>query len=256
MNVYIDEHADYIREIRGPDSTVYTETYTCRGLIEQIQTYTLQDGTTRYVNSWTYEPTSDKVTVNYNTFPDWWREPENTQALVKKYHTGAMAVLPTTRNVVTFCTYMEDGRMQLQRRGYRAPNGNPIGNPGMASINGGLMESDMIQNELCREVMEELGVFIYEDDATHIGDVYDAEMGRSNHVFRLNKGYDTMLIEQAKGNVAWAVEKLTKPEGVGRDFNVWAEELGEMLTRGEMTPISITILQAFPELKPPPRPKA
>ena len=211
--------------------------------------------------------------------PKWWEFPTNLSVLVKKYEENGEEILPITLNVVTFVTYMNDGRMQLQQRSYVSPQGNPINNPGDLSINGGGMESDDVNENLCREAFEELGVVLDKDDYQKVGDVYDANMGRTNHVFRVDN-YESLLIKTVllgfdysslkseaskiifdeddfdifmEESLKEVLEPVFNPEGVGRAF-FWREDLEEAIANKNFTDISVRILIAFPELMPPYRP--
>ena len=155
--------------------------------------------------------------------------------------------------VVTFVTYMEDGRIQLQRRGFRSPKNAEVLDPGKDSINGGGMKSDDVIAELLREARQELGkeLTLTASDFTYVGDVYDPATDRLNYIFRLVKGYDRLLKEQL--TVEQAVDALCNPEGIGRNF-MWLSDLLALRSVGLLTSISEKILATFPELLPPPRP--
>jgi 8-oxo-dGTP pyrophosphatase MutT (NUDIX family) len=246
----------YEREIRSPSGDVYLETYgvdTNAGEMYQRQRYILiLNGQEVGRRGWRHETTTDETVDEANTMPEWWHWPSNTKALCEKYEKNGKQLLPTTRNVVTFVTYMANGRMQLQQRSYVSPQGKPIANPGFLSINGGLMESDDIEAELHREALEELGIDIGVHFAK-VGDIYDAEAGRTNHVFCLTVGYDDIL--QHTAEPADAIAALTSPEGLGRAF-VWREDLEAIMAAKTLTGISVRILEAYPKLLPLPRPKA
>lgn len=147
-------------------------------------------------------------------------------------------------NIVTFLTFMADGRLQLQRRSFVAPNGKAIGNPGKDSINGGAIKDGESQiDALLREAEEELGVDIT-GAFEYVGDVSDPTHKRTNHVYRVD-GYDTLLKQLS---VEEAVEALTNPEGIGRNFLDKAN-LNALIQEGLLTDISVKILkELFPEL--------
>lgn len=157
-------------------------------------------------------------------------------------------------NVVTFAHYLADGRLVLQVRGYRSPEGRPVSNAGLLSINGGNMESADRTRELLREIEEELGlVFAAEDLGSrirHIGDVLDATTGRICHVHRLAEAYEQLLNTLPTHK---AVQILLNPEGLGR-VAVWREDLDILIEQGKLTRISVAILEALPELLPSARP--
>lgn len=256
---------DYEREIRGPNGEIYVESFT--SIVDdaggyQQNTYKLEStmpGTMAHFlgdYKWKHITSTnaiEDVEDRMGRFP-WWSKPSNPEAITKKYAAGGRKILPTTRNVVTFVTYMANGRMQLQQRSYVSPQGKPIANPGFLSINGGLMESDDIEAELRREALEELGIGIGNNFAK-VGDIYDPEASRINHVFRLTSGYDTLLVENISVGVVEAVGCLTNPEGLGRAY-VWRGDLEAIIAAKMLTGISMRILAAFPDLLPPPRPKA
>lgn len=154
--------------------------------------------------------------------------------------------------VATFVTYMTDGRLQLQVRGFAHPvPGRTIANPGFFSINGGgIKPGETPEVALLREAREELGV-----DVTgafmFIGQVRDEAMERFNHVFVV-EDYDHLLAE--KLDTVSAIKALMEPEGIGRAC-VWREDLEAIIAEGRLTEISVTILRAFPQLMPPPRPQ-
>ncbi len=155
--------------------------------------------------------------------------------------------------VVTFATYLQDGRIHLQRRGFRSPRDFPVLDPGKDSINGGGMKSDDIIAELLREAREELGkeLTLTAADFAYVGEVYDPATDRLNYVFRLVKGYDTLLKEQL--TVEQAVDALCNPEGIGRSF-MWLADLLAIRSGGLLTSISEKIFATFPELLSPARP--
>lgn len=252
------DNPDYVRVIRAPDGKTFHEVF--KSDVDDINgyqtnTYVLESmdmGTQGHIVaklSWRHVTASGETKDHVDTMPKWWSEPD-PMAVAKKYQAADKKILPTTRNVVTFVTYMADGRMQLQQHSYVSPQGKLINNPGYLSINGGLMESDNVEENLRREAMEELGVTLTSQFAKKVGDVYDAEAGRSNHVFRLTTGYDTLLTEQF--SVAEAVKALCNPEGLGRSF-VWRGDLEAIMAAKALTGISVKILEAFPELMPPSR---
>ncbi len=256
---------DYMRTIRAPDGTTFWEQFGVdHDDINGYQTHTFvlmqaegdddELSTVLGIFSWRHQTASGRSTDEQNSMPDWWSEPPMTivDKLVDAYG-KAGTVLPTTLNVVTFVTYMEDGRAQLQRRGFVTPNGKPVNNAGDDSINGGGMRTTDQIAEVIREAKEELGkdLVFSADDFAKVGDIYDPEAGRSNHVYRVVKGYDTLLKEQL--TVEQAVDALTNPEGIGRDF-VWLADLQAIRGEGRLTGISEKILTKFPELLPPPRP--
>lgn len=234
----------YTRNIRAPGGEVYQEVYSYDGVGAQADLYPV--GFEGEVLNFTRN--ADGSPGEFNSMPIWWAEPPANGEEVAKKLSGKKPVEPT-RNVVTFVTYMADGRMQLQQRSYVSPQGKLINNPGYLSINGGLMESDDVEENLRREAMEELGVTLTSEFAK-VGDVYDPEAGRSNHVFRLTTGYDVLLVEQF--GVAEAVKALCSPEGLGRSF-VWKGDLEAIMAANTLTGISVKILAAFPELMPPSR---
>ncbi len=189
-----------------------------------------------------------------NTMPEGWHWPvlSVVDELIAAYDARG-TVLPALPDVVTFVTPMENGSAQLQRRAFRGRNGARILDPGKDSINGGGMKTANVMAELIREGMEELRVPLTEDDFDKVGDLYDPSAGRCNHVFRVNKGYDTLL--KTRLTVEEAVDALTRPEGIGRNF-LWLEDLQDLRSEGLLTSISELIFTKFPELLPLPRPQA
>jgi 8-oxo-dGTP pyrophosphatase MutT (NUDIX family) len=229
----------YTREIRSPDGTILTEVFNHQ---HNINFYTIE-GPGIFGE---YQEHLRFSMVDTNSMPDWWSPPEQPATIADKLASKEKPA-PVTRDVVTFCTYMNDGRLQLQM----SPTGKPIGNPGMLSINGGLMESDDELAELLREGREELGVDIT-DFFTFIGTVYDPDNGRCNRVYYV-KGYDAMLA--VRHTHIGAILALINPKGIGRAF-VWKEDLEAIRTAKAITPISERILAAFPELMPLPQPES
>ena len=183
--------------------------------------------------------------------PVWWESPDDPDALGTKYADNGHELMQVRRDVVTFVTYMADGRMQLQQRSFVSADGWYINNPGYLSINGGEMESDDIHVDLRREAMEELGVDIG-GNFSEVGVVYDPTHGRCNHVFFLTKGYDTLLAEQH--GVEAAIRALCTPEGIGRAF-MWRADVEVAMAANRLTGISVKILETFPKLMPPSRPQ-
>ena len=162
--------------------------------------------------------------------------------------------LTTQRNAVSFAVYLDDGRLLLQVRGFFSPDGQPVSNAGMLSINGGGMESDDRAAELLREIHEELGIEFDRSDIgsriRYLGDVLDVTAGRICHVHRLLEGYRQLLTDLPPGE---AVRILLDPEGLGR-VAVWREDLDILVAQGRLTPISVAILDALPDLAPPAQP--
>lgn len=247
----------YERQVRGPDGTIYLEKFywmTINGgnSAKHKITLTRPDHGLIGVSEWKHDAASNECDDLSDTMPDWWRAPENMQELSERYKAGGGETLPTTNNVVTFATYMADGRLQLQQRSYVSPAGETVVDAGLLSINGGLMEDgESAEYELCRKVWEELGITLLECDFEPVGAIYDAENGRCNHVYRID-GYDTIL-RREYSDVAKVVEILTNPEGLGRSY-MWREDWDAACASGDVTDISMAIMKAFPELLPPPRP--
>jgi hypothetical protein len=160
----------------------------------------------------------------------------------------------TQRNAVSFAVYLDDGRLLLQVRGFFSPDGQPVSNAGMLSINGGGMESDDRVTELLREIHEELGIEFDRSDIgsriRYLGAVLDVTTGRICHVHRLLEGYRQLLTDLPPGE---AVRILLDPEGLGR-VAVWREDLDTLVAQGRLTPISVAILDALPDLAPPAQP--
>lgn len=252
----------YEREIRAPNGTIYAEIFSTEAgdMNYQQHTYVLKSTTARGQIlgrlSRRHHIAGGKTVDGQSTVPSWWRPPSNPEGIAQKYRDNGRQCLPTSRNVVTFATYLSDSRIALQERDYVSKGGVPVGNPGKRSINGGLMESDNIEENLRRKAMEELGV----DIGCYFrreGNLYDAEAGRSNHVYRITVGYDELLGWQYETQEA--IKRLVGSpwenigEGIGRTF-VYAENLEAMIEKGDLTPISVAILRAFPSLMPSPRP--
>ncbi len=160
----------------------------------------------------------------------------------------------TKRNAVSFAVYLDDGRLLLQVRGFFSPDGEPVSNAGMVSINGGGMESDDRVGELLREIHEELGITFERSDIggriRYLGDVPDVTTDRICHVYRLLEGYQQLLAGLPPDE---AVRILLDPEGLGR-VAVWREDLDILVAQGRLTPISVAILDALPDLAPPAQP--
>ena len=156
-------------------------------------------------------------------------------------------------DVATFVTNMTDGRLQLQARGFAHPVPERIiVDPGQFSINGGgIKPGETPEVALLREAREELGVDV-SGAFDFVGEVCDEVMERTNHVFVVH-GYDQLLAKQL--DTPTAIKVLMEPEGIGRAC-VWREDLEAIIAAGRLTEISVTILRAFPQLLPPPRPKA
>lgn len=248
---YVGLNLQYGRQVRGPEGKTFTErySYSVRDNLKFNQLL-LIDGEQKVDEIlWKYNRGANITGIDKFPDLDWYDKPDNLEALTQRYLQGECVVMPCTNNVVTFATYMADGRLQLQQRGFVSPAGKPIGNPGKLSVNGGLMESDDMHVEVQREIQEELGV---DAEGVYVGVVYDADNGRCNYVFRLN-GYDALLKQMAF--VDDAVDALTAVEGIGRAF-VWREDLEAAIEKGMVTGISVAILRKFPELMPPARPQA
>ncbi len=250
---------DYERQIRGPDGEIYTEKYLCvwEEYDDVLAKYCLLERSDASEAGIFKKRNLDADFKDVLTMPDWWCEPANRDTLSLRYKEDGQNILPSTNNVVTFATYMSNGQIQLQQRGFVSPAGEEIADPGKLSINGGLMKSDDVEAELARNALKELGI----DDVTiddynavgtalSIGDIYDADNGRCNHVFVINN-YDAALKEFSFADDA--VDALTTVEGVGRAF-VWREDWDAAVQAGMVTDISVAIMDAFPDLLPLPRP--
>jgi 8-oxo-dGTP pyrophosphatase MutT (NUDIX family) len=152
--------------------------------------------------------------------------------------------------VASFAVYLDDGRLQLQLRGYRSPEGEPVVDAGLYSINGGSLESPDLAAELAREIAEELGIPIDPGEIArrtrYLGAIRDETAGRTNHVFRLTESYESLLARLPPRD---AIAALLNPEGLGRAA-VSADDLARIIAEGRLTGISRLMLDRIPSLWP------
>lgn len=217
----------------------------------------------KFGQTYDHEPGIPNLLGTENTMPDWWKMLSDKRiewlfAEVKK--TGKP--VPATNNVVTFAMYRENGAMMGQMRSFVSPQGKPIGNPGMPSMHGGMMEDydhpfylRAMEMAVLREISEEFGVQVFFEDVTHLGDVYDADNARFNHVYRVKTSYEAALKDTYRDDIDGMLKAIFDCEGIGRLTRLFREDLERAMEIGGITPISIAILKAFPELMPPPAPK-
>jgi 8-oxo-dGTP pyrophosphatase MutT (NUDIX family) len=244
---------DLVRQVRDFDGNIWMDSILLPNLQGHPNDNTLLVSLTKGGIVWLVSYSEDGKCLN-NVMegpPTWYRLPTNLSELVEKYQANGKQPLPVKPNVVTFTTFMADGRGQYQRRGFKTPKGADVANAGMDSINGGgIKPGETLEQALQREGREELGVDVL-GAHTYIGAVYDAEEGRFNLVYRID-GYDRVMVSQL--TVEQAVHALTNPEGIGRGF-MYLEDLEAVIEKGLLTPISVAILKAFPQLLPPARPQ-
>jgi hypothetical protein len=137
----------------------------------------------------------------------------------------------------------DEGRLVMQVRSFVSPAGKPVSNAFMLSLHGGEMEGPDPWTELVREMFEELGIELAPGDADYGFDIYDAENGRTNHVYGLNRPYREMLglLDVPAGD---ATAALLNVEGLGRAYLDTAN-LYAALQAGMVTSISEDILVAY-----------
>lgn len=171
----------------------------------------------------------------------------------------ALENLMTEPKVVTFATYLRDGRLCLEHRSFvRADTGGPVNNGGLYTINGGIMDpSETPEEALIREFREEMlgghhGIIDSMEElapyCTLIGDVYDKTKDRWNRVWRIDE-YDT-IVEQVDDPRVLLDILCRNMEGAGIDF-VYYDDLMGYIRNTMLTPVTLAILNQYPEMLPP-----
>lgn len=216
-----------------------------------------------------------------DTMPPWLVVPssEAKNKLAVEY-AKLQAPVPTTHNVVTFAVYRRNGAMMGQFRSFLAKL-----DPGKPSIHGGLIDdkdflnpesdSDAValaesfpappegfydEHEIAciiaaiREVWEEFGIRITVADLAHIGNVYDPDTRRFNHVYRVTVPYEDALMATHNGNAEAIMAAILDCEGLGRFTRMFKPDLLRAMETGAITSISNRILKEFPQLMPPESP--
>lgn len=239
---------------------------------------------------WDYRETDDTEefdSLYLPAMPAWFKPPSDNAArkLIDAY-AKTKTPIPITNNITTFVVYDKLNRLMGQLRSYVSPAGTPIGNPGMPSMHGGQVDNadfkgvtDIVlatpedadnarKVATAREEWEEFGVNIPPEESILLGSVYDADARRFNYVHRVTINYDDALVRgflaalpdtvplearEALGEIVreTVINKILYGEGVGR-FGLDRPNLDRAIELKALTPISLAILEAFPELKPEP----
>lgn len=165
-------------------------------------------------------------------------------------------------NCVMFAVYAADGRLISQLRNFRTPEGLKVKNAGRFSINGGSMESDDIVAELGREMHEELGLPMLQENpsayTSYLGELADHPKGGKTHVFQVTRCYEALISIQSQSinmTPSQVASKVLNMEGMSRAA-LWKEDIEVLIRQRRMSPISVRAFKTYPALWPPCQPLA
>ena len=154
-------------------------------------------------------------------------------------------------DVVTFCMYVRDGRIMMVRRGLTDRNGSPLEGDGRFTVNGGLMlEGEDARAGLGRLLAKEygLGGDVIPDFCKFVGDLWDREEERTNHVFRVEIPLEDWM-DDFRACSGVFEKTLINPKGFGM-VPLGLKDIGDIRAAGMLRPVAAEAFGTYPDLLP------